>query len=118
MHLMTATQPDIAFAVDYVSPFMYNSQVEHWIGVKRILQYLQGAKSHGICFEPDDKVDFCGYSNADWSGNHADRKSTSGYAFIFTGASMIWGSKKQSSVSLSTSEVEYIAISLTIQESK
>ena len=86
MHLMTATRPDIAFAVGYVSRFMNNIQVEHWMEVKRILRYLQGAKSHGICFKPDDKVDFCGYSDTDWAGDHADRKSTSGYAFILMGA--------------------------------
>ena len=60
MHLMTATRPDIAFAVRYVSHFMENPQVEHWIAVKRIFRYLQGTKSHGICFKPGDKVDFCG----------------------------------------------------------
>uniref|UniRef100_A0AAV1TK37 Reverse transcriptase Ty1/copia-type domain-containing protein n=1 Tax=Peronospora matthiolae TaxID=2874970 RepID=A0AAV1TK37_9STRA len=118
MHLMTATRPDIAFAVSYVSRFMENPQVEHWMAVKRILRYLQGTKSHGICFKPDDKIDFCGYSDADWAGDHADRKSTSGYAFILMGAPVSWGSKMQSSVSLSTSEAEYIALSLAIQEGK
>uniref|UniRef100_A0AAV1U9V9 Reverse transcriptase Ty1/copia-type domain-containing protein n=1 Tax=Peronospora matthiolae TaxID=2874970 RepID=A0AAV1U9V9_9STRA len=57
MHLMTATRPGIAFAVSYVSRFMENPQVEHWMAVKRILRYLQGTKSHGICFKPDDKTD-------------------------------------------------------------
>ena len=41
MHLMTATRPDIAFAVGYVSRFMEISHVEHWAAVKRILRYLQ-----------------------------------------------------------------------------
>uniref|UniRef100_A0AAV1VJH9 Uncharacterized protein n=1 Tax=Peronospora matthiolae TaxID=2874970 RepID=A0AAV1VJH9_9STRA len=86
MHLMTATLPDIAFAVSYVSCFVENPQVEHRMAVKRILRYFQGTKSHGICFKSDDKIDFCGYSDADWAGDHADRKSTSGYAFILMGA--------------------------------
>uniref|UniRef100_A0AAV1UXQ0 Polyprotein n=1 Tax=Peronospora matthiolae TaxID=2874970 RepID=A0AAV1UXQ0_9STRA len=115
MHLMTVTRPDIAFAVSYVSRFMENLQVEHWMAVERILRYLQGTKSHGICFKSDDKVDFCGYLDADWAGDHVDRKSTSGYALILMGAPVSWGSKKQSSVSLSTSEAEYIALSLAIQ---
>uniref|UniRef100_A0AAV1VN33 Integrase catalytic domain-containing protein n=1 Tax=Peronospora matthiolae TaxID=2874970 RepID=A0AAV1VN33_9STRA len=118
MHLMTATRPDIAFAVSYVSRFMENLQVEHWMAVKRILRYLQGTKSDGICFKSDDKIDFCGYSDADWAGDHADRKSTSGYALILMGDPVSWGSKKQSSVSLSTSEAECIALSLAIQEGK
>ncbi|KAG2870688.1 hypothetical protein PC117_g28442 [Phytophthora cactorum] len=118
MHLMTATRPDIAYAVGYVSRFMENPQEEHWVAVKRIFRYLQGTKTHGICFKPGDNIDFRGYSDADWAGDLADRKSTSGYTFMLMSAPVSWGSKKQSSVSLSTSEAEYIALSLAIQEGK
>ncbi|KAG2875815.1 hypothetical protein PC117_g27363 [Phytophthora cactorum] len=58
MHLMTATRPDIAYAVGYVSRFMENPQEEHWVAVKRIFRYLQGTKTHGICFKPGNKIDF------------------------------------------------------------
>ncbi|KAG2758672.1 hypothetical protein Pcac1_g29215 [Phytophthora cactorum] len=68
MHLMTATRPDIAYAVGYVSRFMENPQEEHWVAVKRIFRYLQGTKTHGICFKPGDNIDFRGYSDADWAG--------------------------------------------------
>ncbi|KAG6608742.1 Integrase catalytic core protein [Phytophthora cinnamomi] len=118
MHLMTSTRPDIAFAVGYVSRFMENPQVEHWIAVKRIFRYLQGTKSYGIRFSPGKDIDFQGYSDADWAGDLSDRKSTSGYLFQVAGGPISWGSKKQSSVSLSTSEAEYIALSLAIQEGK
>ena len=118
MHLMTATRPDIAYAVGYVSRFMENPQQEHWIAVKRIFRYLQGTKEHGIRYQPSDEINFRGYSDADWAGDHFDRKSTSGYAFVLLGGPISWGSKKQSSVSLSTSEAEYIALSLAIQEGK
>uniref|UniRef100_H3H972 Reverse transcriptase Ty1/copia-type domain-containing protein n=1 Tax=Phytophthora ramorum TaxID=164328 RepID=H3H972_PHYRM len=97
---------------------MENPQEEHWVAVKRIFRYLQGTKTHGICFKPGDKVDFRGYSDADWAGDLADRKSTSGYTFMLMSAPVSWGSKKQSSVLLSTSEAEYIALSLAIQEGK
>ncbi|GMF42402.1 unnamed protein product [Phytophthora fragariaefolia] len=97
---------------------MENPQAEHWIAVKRIFRYLQGTKSHGIRFSPGKDIDFQGYSDADWAGDHSDRKSTSGYLFQVTGGPISWGSKKQSSVSLSTSEAEYIALSLAIQEGK
>ncbi|GMF31191.1 unnamed protein product [Phytophthora lilii] len=63
-------------------------------------------------------VDFRGYSDADWAGDHSDRKSTTGYVFQVFGGPVSWGSKKQSSVSLSTSKAEYIALSLAIQEGK
>ncbi|POM58553.1 mitochondrial protein [Phytophthora palmivora] len=118
MHLMTSTRLDIAFAVGYVSRFVENPQVEHWIAVKRIFRYLQGTKSHEIRFSPGKDIDFRGFSDADWAGDLSDRKSTSGYLFQVAGGPISWGSKKQSSVSLSTSEAEYIALSLAIQEGK
>uniref|UniRef100_A0AAV1V8P9 Polyketide synthase n=1 Tax=Peronospora matthiolae TaxID=2874970 RepID=A0AAV1V8P9_9STRA len=76
MHLTTATRPDIAFTVSYVSRFMGKPQVEHWMAVKRIVQCLHGSKSHGICSKLGGKVDFYGYSDAAWAGNHVNRKST------------------------------------------
>uniref|UniRef100_A0AAV1VGL5 Reverse transcriptase Ty1/copia-type domain-containing protein n=1 Tax=Peronospora matthiolae TaxID=2874970 RepID=A0AAV1VGL5_9STRA len=78
MHLTTATRPDIAYAVSFVSRFMEKPQEEHWVAVKRIFRYLQGTKMHGICYKPSAKIDFRGYSDADWAGDLADRKSTSG----------------------------------------
>ena len=47
---------------------MKNPQVEQWAAVKRILRYLQETKTHGIRFQPGNKVDFRGYSNANWAG--------------------------------------------------
>ena len=118
MHLMCATRPDIAFAVGMVARFMESPQVVHWTAVKRIFRYLQGTKSHGIRFKSIRQVDFECYSDADWAGDVSDRKSTSGYVFKMVGGPVSWGSKKQSSMSLSTSEAEYIALSLAIQEGK
>uniref|UniRef100_A0AAV1TZ13 Reverse transcriptase Ty1/copia-type domain-containing protein n=1 Tax=Peronospora matthiolae TaxID=2874970 RepID=A0AAV1TZ13_9STRA len=86
--------------------------------VKRIFRYLQGTKTHGICYKPSARIDFRGYSDADWAGELTDRKSTSGYTFMLLGAPVSWGSKKQPSVLLSTTEAEYIALSLAIQEGK
>jgi hypothetical protein len=118
MHLMCATRPDIAFAVGMVARFMETPQDVHWTAVKRIFRYLQGTKSHGIRFKSSGELDFKCFSDADWAGDVADRKSTSGYVFKLAGGPISWGSKKQSSVSLSTSEAEYIALSLAIQEGK
>ena len=84
---------------------MKNPQLEHWTAVKRIFRYQQGIKLRGICYQPSDKIAFRRYSDADWAGDLADHKSTSGYAFMMS-AHVSWGSKKQSSVSLSTIEAE------------
>jgi hypothetical protein len=50
-----------------------------------------------------------GYSNTDWAGNVDDRKSTLGGCFYVRNNLVAWMSRKQSSISLSTTEAEYIA---------
>ena len=58
-----------------------------------------------------------GYSDADWGGDSETRRSTSGYVFQIQGNTVSWSSKNmQSSVSRSTTEVEYIALSNACQE--
>jgi hypothetical protein len=57
-----------------------------------------------------------GYSDADWAGDLNDRRSTTGNIFMQSGAAISWLSKKQATVALSTSEAEYIALSLAAQE--
>ena len=49
------------------------------------------------------------YTDSDWAGSAADRKSTSGGCYCLGSAIISWFSKKQSSVSLGTAEEEYIA---------
>ena len=57
-----------------------------------------------------------GYSDADWAGDLDDRHSTTGNLFVMAGGSISWTSKKQATVSLSTAEAEYIALSTATQE--
>ena len=56
-----------------------------------------------------------GYSDADWAGDHTDRKSTTGFCFTMSGAAVVWLSKKQPCVALSTTEAEYIALCAATQ---
>jgi hypothetical protein len=109
------TGPD---QVGMVSRFVESPQDVHWTAVKRILRYLQGTKSHGVRFDPSGDLNFMCYSDADWAGDVSDCKSNSGFAFKLASGPISWGSKKQSSVSLSTSEAEYVALSLAMQEGK
>ncbi len=57
-----------------------------------------------------------GYSDADWAGDVNDRKSTSGYLFVISGAVVSWKSRKQTCVALSTAEAEYVALAGATQE--
>ena len=50
------------------------------------------------------------YSDADWAGNPDDRRSTSGRICMLNGAAIMWASRAQKSVALSTAEAEWYAL--------
>ena len=91
---------------------MRNPRSSHLAAAKRILRYLKGTLSHGVLFpyqKEKDEISLIAYSDSDWCGDKLDRRSTSGFVFLFNVAPVSWSSKKQSVVALSTCEVEYIS---------
>ncbi|XP_064392583.1 uncharacterized protein LOC135340191 [Halichondria panicea] len=116
MYASTATRPDIAFAVGRVSKFSSAPTTAHLTAVKRIFRYLKGTMHLGLGYEKTANVDLIGYSDADWAGDHDDRHATSGQVFLMGNGAVSWSSRKQSLVTLSTSEAEYVALSLASQE--
>ena len=60
-----------------------------------------------LCYQGSD-LRLVGYSDADFSGDPDERKSTSGYAFLLDGGAFTWSSKKQTCIGLSTMEVEFV----------
>ena len=115
LYLSTKTRPDIAYAVGNVARFSSKPSKVYWIAVKRIMRYLNGTLDHGLMYRCTG--DIAGFSDADWAGDHDDRKSTSGFVFMMSGAVISWNSKKQTCVALSTAEAEYIALAKAAQES-
>ena len=63
----------------------------------------------GIWYPIDTGFDLIGYTDSDYAGCKIDRKSTSGSCQFLGRRLVLWFSKKQHSVSTSTTEAEYIA---------
>ena len=116
MYLATRTRPDIAYAVGMCARFSAEPLNQHWTAVKRILRYLKGTVNFGLQYKQTAEHELVGYSDADWAGDLNDRKSTSGYVFILSGAAVSWKSSKQGCVALSTAEAEYMALASATQE--
>ncbi|KAM2659837.1 hypothetical protein EV2_022338 [Malus domestica] len=119
MYAMVCSRPDIAHAVDMVSRYMHNPGQEHWQEAKWILRYLHGTRDFGLCFERDDSgiSHFAvGYVDSDYAGDLDGRKSTTGYVFTMAKGPVCWRSILQSSVALSTTEDEYMAVAEAIKE--
>ena len=97
---------------------MANPDLEHWSEVKRVLRYIKGTLDQGLKFESSNDYDMNlhGYADADWTGDATTRKSTSGYMFSLSGATVPWKSKRQTVIALSSTEAEYIALCLAAQE--
>ena len=82
---------------------------------KRVLRYVRGTLHFGIHFAPGP-LTFSAFFDADWVGDPTDRKSTTGM-LVFLGSSPIsWSSKKQPTVSRSSTEAEYRALASTTAE--
>ena len=113
MYAMTSTRPDICYAVGLVSRYQSNAGKAHWQAVKRIFRYLQMTKSMKLCFRLDE-LEIKGFTDAEFVGDMDDRKSISGYVFLFGGTTISWLSKKQGCVAKYIMEAEYIARSITV----
>jgi len=70
---------------------------------------LRGTASYQLTFGPDSDSKVIAYCDADFANDRDSRKSISGFTFMFNGGCFAWSSKKQTSVSLSTTEAEYIS---------
>jgi hypothetical protein len=114
-YLATRTRPDIAFAVNRAARAMQNPKEKDWIAVKRIFRYLQGTKNLSLRYL-NEKGGVTGYSDASYASEMTDRKSISGYVFMKGEGAISWRSKKQSIVSLSSMESEYIALTDAIKD--
>ena len=106
---LTASRPDISFAVGVCGRFQANPKLSHFTAAKRILKYLRGTESVGLWYPKDSSFNLTSYSDADYAGCKVDRKSTSGTCQFLGDRLISWNSKKQTSIATSTAEAEYLA---------
>jgi len=116
MYAMLCTRPDLAHVISQISQYSTNPSTIHESAAKRSLRYLNGTRNFGITYDGKRGLILEGYSDADW-GAGEDRKSISGYIFSLAGGAISWSSKKQSTMALSTTEAEYIALVQAAKES-
>lgn len=118
MYAAISTRPDICHAVNMISRYLCNPCETHLSAAKRVLRYIKGSTTVGLTFDGshNQNVSITAYADADWAGDLDDRKSTSGYVIKIGDCVVSWISKKQPTVSLSSAEAEYMAISAAVQE--
>ncbi|KAG7299880.1 hypothetical protein JYU34_016900 [Plutella xylostella] len=115
LYLSQGTRPDIAYIVNQLSRFNNKPTSQHWIAAKRVLRYLKGTLNTKMMFKKNNS-DIVGYCDADWASDTEDRRSCSGYVFLFQGAAISWCSKRQPTIALSSTEAEYMSLTIAVQE--
>ena len=115
MYAVTGTRPDLTHTVTLLSQFSSRPNEEHLQAAKRVLRYLRGTSDWNLHYPKkaeDTTLRLLCYSDASYASNLDDRRSFSGYLTKLGEATVSWYSKKQKSVAVSTTEAEYMAMSL------
>ncbi|XP_057775263.1 uncharacterized mitochondrial protein AtMg00810-like [Salvia miltiorrhiza] len=106
---LTASRPDIAFAVGVCARYQSDPKEAHTDAAKCILRYIKRTPNLGLWYPADDDFKLTGYTDSDFAGCGIDRKSTFETCQFLGSKLILWFSKKQTSVATSTTEAEYIA---------
>ncbi|GKD04720.1 hypothetical protein Tco_1179694 [Tanacetum coccineum] len=106
---LTASRPDIMFAICACSRFQVTPKTSYLSAIKRIFRYLKGKPKLGLWYPRVSSFDLEAYSDSDYARANLKRKSTIG-GCQFLGRRLIsWQCKKQTIVATSTIEAEYVA---------
>jgi hypothetical protein len=123
LYLTTNTRCDISFAVSQAARFSANPKQSHAAAVKGIIRYLKRTRDQGMILKPTGTLDLDLYVDADFCGmfNHEDAtnpdsaRSRTGFVIMLSGFPLIWKSQFQSSITCSTLEAEYNALSYSLK---
>ncbi|GJR56489.1 hypothetical protein Tco_1407010 [Tanacetum coccineum] len=106
---LTASRPDIMFAVCACARFQVTPKTSHLLAVKRIFRYLKGKLTLGLWYSRDSPFELVAYTDSDYAGATLDRKSTTGGCQFLGNRLISWQCKKQTVVATSTTEAKYVA---------
>ncbi|GJU92549.1 hypothetical protein Tco_1317305 [Tanacetum coccineum] len=105
---LTASRSNIMFSVCLCASFQEVSKTSHLEAVKRIFRYIKGTTHLGLWYPKGTGVETIIFADSDHVGDYVDRKSKSG-VWTFMGCCLIlWFSKKQTALAISTTKAEYV----------
>ena len=115
-YLQSKTVWGLAFPVSLVSRFMTNPNQSHMDAVLSQFRYLIGSSHRGLFYRKNGDRMIRGFVDSDWAGDTDTGKSTTGWVFTLAGCPISWSSRRQRTVSSSSTEAEYIAASEASKE--
>ncbi len=114
-YLSTITRPNLVYAVSLIGRYNSNPNQEHLDAVLRIYAYLIGIKHYGLFYTKDNR-ELKGFVDSDYESCLNTARSTTGWIFTLAESSIFWASKRQQTVSLFSTEAEYMAATEAAKE--
>jgi len=114
LYLLKHSRPDLSNSVRELSKVMDRANKAHEKMLYRVIKFVQQTQHRSLVLAPMKENftwDLKGYCDSDFAGDSDTRKSVSGFVIYLCGAAIAWRSKGQKSVTLSSTEAEYVAIS-------
>ncbi|MBW0510264.1 hypothetical protein O181_049979 [Austropuccinia psidii MF-1] len=115
-YISTNTRLDISFAISHRSKFLEHPSFNHWKASLKVLHYLLHTKSLTLNYHNKGKSNIITYTVADWGNSIIDRRLVSGYVLLLNHHLISWRTKKQQTISHSTTEAEFEALTNTSKE--
>jgi hypothetical protein len=122
LQLVKYSRPDISNVVRELSKCSSGANEASFKELKRLMKFVLDTKEYGLRIYPTKRLNDLWtmkvYSDSDWAGDKDNRHSVTGFVIFLLGVPIVWKSKLQRTVSLSSSEAEYYALSEAVKEIK
>ena len=123
LYLVKYSRPDIANGVRELSKVMDGACEDDYKRMLRMIKFVESTKNKCLVmdFNGKQKEEFIhvkAFCDSDYAGDKETRKSVTGFMIYINGVPISWKSKGQKTVTLSSTEAEYIALSNLICELK
>ena len=121
--LASSCRPELSCIVHQCARFSADPRENHTEAIKSIARYLKGTIDKGITMTPTESkfkvyvdADFGGLWDKDLAQDHPiTSKSRTGYVVTYADCPIIWASQLQSEIAMSTTEAEYLALSMSLR---
>ncbi|XP_043700380.1 secreted RxLR effector protein 161-like [Telopea speciosissima] len=108
MYAQVCIRSDIVFVMGLLGRYQSDLDLSHWVAAKKVLRYLKGTRDYIQHTDPFLISKLVGYTDFNLVGYEDDKRFTSGYVFLMEGGTVSWKSTKQTLVTTSTIQVEFI----------
>ena len=116
LNFLTHTRPDLSYTIQTLSQFMQSPRDSHWKALKHTLNYVHSTCGQGIILNGSNNLTFQAFFDSDWGSCIDSRRSVTGFILMLGKSPIAWRSKKQGTVSRSSSEAEFRAMAATAVE--